>query len=73
MTDISTPENRNQNFGYLGIASGGAFILGPALAGILSHVFRRKTTVMMAFIISLLATLLIIFFLPESKKQTKEA
>ena len=49
MADISTKENRNKNFGYLGIASGGAFILGPALAGILSGTnLQEKLPVMAA-------------------------
>ena len=37
MADISTPENRAQNFGMIGAAFGLGFIIGPLLGGVLGE------------------------------------
>lgn len=37
IADVSTPENKAQNFGLLGAAFGLGFIIGPVLGGILGH------------------------------------
>ena len=67
LADISTDENRNANFGKMAVSSNLGFILGPALAGLLSAtVVGELLPVLAALSISLLASLLIVFSLPES-------
>lgn len=44
MADISTPENRAQNFGMIGAAFGLGFIIGPLLGGL-----TRRTWIKTAF------------------------
>ncbi len=41
ISDISTPENKTQNFGMVGAAFGVGFILGPAIGGFLGEVGVR--------------------------------
>jgi DHA1 family tetracycline resistance protein-like MFS transporter len=76
LSDISTDKNRSKNYGLLSVASNFGFIVGPALAGLLgSTALGAKLPVAAAIVISLVALLFIIFFLPEShkKQSTKKA
>lgn len=41
IADVSTSENRSQNFGLVGAAFGLGFIFGPALGGLLGHIGPR--------------------------------
>lgn len=41
MADISTPENRSRNFGYVGAAFGAGFIAGPLIGGVLGAIDLR--------------------------------
>ena len=41
LADVSTPENRARNFGYMGVAFGIGFIAGPAIGGILGEINIR--------------------------------
>lgn len=41
MADISRPEDRSRNFGYIGAAFGVGFIAGPMIGGLLGHVDLR--------------------------------
>lgn len=41
IADISTPQNKAQNFGLLGAAFGLGFIIGPVLGGLLGHYGAR--------------------------------
>lgn len=41
MADISTPENRARNFGFMGVAFGIGFIAGPAMGGVLGEIDIR--------------------------------
>lgn len=41
LADISTPQERAKNFGYMGVAFGIGFIAGPALGGILGDIDIR--------------------------------
>src|SRR6478672_2996840 len=41
IADISTPENRAQNFGLIGAAFGLGFIIGPVLGGVLGQYGSR--------------------------------
>ncbi len=68
LADISTADNRAANFGKMAVSSNLGFILGPALAGLLgATVLGEMAPVLGAALISLVATLLIAFRLPESQ------
>lgn len=75
MADLSTPQDRSKSLGMMGAAFGMGFILGPALAGILSGssigVYLLEThglhlPFLVASVLSLTASLSVIFFLPET-------
>lgn len=67
IADISTPENRAQNFGLVGVAFGLGFIFGPALGGILGEVWIRLPFFVSAALVFI--NLIYGFFvLPESLK-----
>lgn len=68
VADISSDENRSRNFGKMGMASNLGFVIGPALAGILSAtVYGEILPVSVALILSLAVLVVIIFVLKESK------
>jgi DHA1 family tetracycline resistance protein-like MFS transporter len=52
IADISTPENRAQNFGMIGAAFGIGFVIGPAIGGLLSD-FGPRTPFLVASLFSL--------------------
>jgi MFS transporter, DHA1 family, tetracycline resistance protein len=67
IADISTAENRAQNFGFIGVAFGLGFIFGPVLGGVLGGVSLRLPFFVSAGLV--LVNLLYGFFiLPESLK-----
>lgn len=67
MSDVSTDEDRSENFGKMGASSSLGFVLGPALAGILaSTIMGEMLPIMIASFISLVAIFIIIFRLKES-------
>ncbi|MGB9929340.1 MAG: MFS transporter [Methanosarcina sp.] len=69
LADITSEENRSRNFGKMVISENLGYIVGPALAGILSLTeFGVTVPVLGAVIISFAGALLIIFYLPEDKK-----
>jgi len=71
LADITAERDRNRNFGKMSISENLGFIVGPALAGILSlTMYGDVAPVLGAIVISLIGTLLIIFYLPESKECT---
>ncbi len=65
IADISTPENRAQNFGLVGAAFGVGFIIGPAIGGQLAQ-FGPRTPFFVAAGLALLNWLYGFFVLPES-------
>lgn len=65
IADISTNENRAQNFGLIGAAFGLGFILGPALGGLLGELDHRAPFLVAAGL-ALLNTVYGFFVLPES-------
>ncbi|MEZ4647446.1 MAG: TCR/Tet family MFS transporter [Candidatus Eisenbacteria bacterium] len=65
IADISTPENRAQNFGLVGAAFGLGFIFGPALGGVLGNIGPRVPFYVSAGVV-LLNWLYGLFVLPES-------
>ncbi|MBY0433846.1 MAG: TCR/Tet family MFS transporter [Cyclobacteriaceae bacterium] len=67
IADISTPENRAQNFGIIGAAFGLGFIIGPMIGGLLGGMGPRVPFIASA-ILTLVNWLYGLFILPESLK-----
>ena len=65
IADISTPQNRAQNFGMVGAAFGLGFILGPVLGGLLGE-YGVRIPFIVAACLSFLNCLYGYFVLPES-------
>ena len=65
IADISTPENRAQNFGMIGAAFGLGFILGPLIGGLLGELGTRVPFYVAAGL-ALLNCIYGYFILPES-------
>ena len=65
IADISTNENRAQNFGMIGAAFGVGFMLGPAIGGMVSG-WGVRAPFMVAAGLSLLNAIFGYFILPES-------
>lgn len=67
IADITTRENRAKGMGLFGMAFGFGFIMGPALAGILSK-FGHEIPFFVAAALSFANAALLYFILPESRK-----
>jgi MFS family permease len=68
IADISTEDDRKKNYGKMAVSSNLGFIIGPALAGILgATIYGETLPVLAALIISVIAVITIILYLPESK------
>ncbi|MDB5210994.1 MAG: TCR/Tet family transporter [Sediminibacterium sp.] len=65
IADVSTPENRAQNFGMIGAAFGLGFIVGPLIGGLLGE-FGARIPFMVAAGLALTNCLYGYFVLPES-------
>lgn len=66
LSDISTDENRNKNFGKMGASTSLGFVLGPAVAGLLASTFLGEALpVILAAAISLIAIFVINKMLKE--------
>ncbi len=65
IADVSTPETRARNFGFVGVAFGLGFIFGPALGGLLGDIGLRVPFYASAGVV-LLNALYGAFVLPES-------
>jgi MFS transporter, DHA1 family, tetracycline resistance protein len=70
IADISTPENRAQNFGMVGAAFGLGFIIGPVIGGLLGQ-YGTRVPFIAAAILSLLNAIYGYFILPESLPKEK--
>lgn len=68
IADISTPENRAQNFGMIGAAFGMGFILGPMIGGLLGE-YGARIPFFVAAGLALTNWLYGYFVLPESLDQ----
>ncbi|MBS1506214.1 MAG: TCR/Tet family MFS transporter [Bacteroidetes bacterium] len=68
IADISTPENKAQNFGMMGAAFGLGFIIGPVLGGLLGS-YGSRVPFFAAAGLALLNFLYGYFILPESLKE----
>jgi DHA1 family tetracycline resistance protein-like MFS transporter len=68
LVDITLEKDRNKNFGKMAVSANLGFIIGPALAGFLgTTVLQEILPILVAIFISVVAVLLITFYLPESK------
>jgi len=67
IADVTSRKNRAKGMGLFGMAFGLGFILGPALAGILSR-FGHHVPFFVAAVMSLCNAILLYFILPESRR-----
>ena len=68
LADVTEEDKRNENFGKMAVSANLGFIIGPALAGLLGTTSWGETLpVLAALLISVIATMIIILFLKESK------
>jgi MFS transporter, DHA1 family, tetracycline resistance protein len=67
VADVTTPENRARGMGLFGAAFGIGFILGPAMAGVLSK-YGIAVPFYFAGVLSLANAVAVYFLLPESLK-----
>ena len=65
LADITPPEQRAKAFGLLGVAFGLAFILGPALAGLLAR-FSLTLPLLLAVAFAVLNLMVVLNLLPET-------
>src|SRR3954469_15405315 len=73
IADISTNENRAQNFGMIGAAFGLGFIIGPVIGGVLGQ-YGARLPFVVAAVLALLNVLYGYFILPESlSKENRRA
>jgi MFS family permease len=67
LADVTSEDDRKQNFGKMSAAASLGFIIGPALAGVLgATVYGELLPVTAAMLISLAAIFVIAFIMPES-------
>ncbi len=68
IADITEDKDRSKNFGRMSVSTNLGFIVGPALAGILSvTIYGEALPVLAAILISLAGTILIALYVPESR------
>ena len=65
IADVSTDENRSQNFGMLGAAFGMGFIIGPLIGGVLGN-YGLRVPFYAAAVLTFINLLYGYFILPES-------
>jgi MFS transporter, DHA1 family, tetracycline resistance protein len=70
IADVTPPQDRARNFGFIGMAFGLGFILGPTLGGLLSEI-NLNAPAYAAGILSLLSAVVGYFILPESLPKEK--
>jgi MFS transporter, DHA1 family, tetracycline resistance protein len=70
LADITTHDERKADFGKMGVAGNLGFVIGPVLAGILAGTaLGLKLPVIVALATTILALVLIVWKLPESRKR----
>ncbi len=68
ISDISSPQDKTRNMGLMGAAFGLAFLIGPALSGVLSQIVSIHTILILCSVIIALNVISIWIFLQEPKK-----
>lgn len=71
IADVSSPEKRARNFGFIGAAFGVGFIVGPAMGGFLSR-FGLSTPAFVAAGLAALNAMAVLLVLPESLPDSAE-
>lgn len=66
IADVSAPEKRAQNFGFIGVAFGLGFIAGPVLGGVIGEYGGTRAPFWVAAGLSFVNFLYGLFILPES-------
>ncbi|MBO6756339.1 MAG: MFS transporter [Roseibium sp.] len=70
LADVTDEDHRTENFGRMAMSTNAGFILGPALAGLLgATAFGEMLPVIAALVISIIASVLILFGLRESRTE----
>lgn len=70
LADVTSNEDRSKSYGVFSLSANLGFVVGPALAGILGSTALNETLpVLAALLISVIGTVAIVFFLPESRIQ----
>jgi MFS transporter, DHA1 family, tetracycline resistance protein len=72
ISDISTAETRAKNMGLMWAAFGSAFLIGPALWGVLATFFGIEGILILSTILITANLIWIYFWLPETKKHVHE-
>jgi MFS transporter, DHA1 family, tetracycline resistance protein len=72
ISDISSPADRAKNMGMMGAAFGMAFLIGPAIGGILSSIIGIEWLLIVSTLIIVANLLWIIYGLPEPKHHVAE-
>lgn len=77
IVDLSTPETKSRNIGYILLSVSLGFIVGPMLGGFLSNKeivpwFTFSTPFYFAALLSFLNTLFLLFFFKETFKQVRK-
>ena len=68
LADVTEESDRKMNFGKMAVAGNLGFILGPALAGLFGATrYGQIVPVAIALVISVVASAVIAFYLPESR------
>jgi DHA1 family tetracycline resistance protein-like MFS transporter len=71
LSDVSSEENRSNNFGKMAISSNLGFILGPALAGVLGGtVYGELLPVLAALLLSIVTLFVVGLLLRESRPKS---
>ncbi|WP_342304354.1 MFS transporter [Methanolobus sp. ZRKC5] len=69
IADITKDKDRSKNFGKMSVSTNLGFIVGPALAGILSvTIYGEALPVLAAILISLAGVIMIALYVPESHR-----
>lgn len=71
VADITSDSARKANYGKMAVSQNLGFVIGPALAGVFGSTALGNTLpVIVAMVITVIAVLLIIFYLPGEKPKT---
>lgn len=68
VADVTPPEKRAAGMGAIGAAIGMGFVVGPAIGGLLAP-HGEATPFWVALVLALINALLVLFLLPETRKQ----
>ncbi len=73
IADITDDKDRSSNYGKMAVSTNLGFIMGPAIAGILSTtIYGEVLPVLAAILISIAGTVLIAYYLPESRQYIQD-